>query len=363
MQAFIRAVRKDLKAPGLPVAIVQIGAVFGNDLSLFTHWNDIQEQQRKLPGKITNLAVVPAIDLSLDDQIHISGRGQMRLGKRLAASMHNLTTAGSAPAITLKNMRLKRSHWEGMDIILTFDHVVGDLQANGRPWGFTLVYNERDNNIYDVRLDGNRVILRSTLHQTEIDSAVLYYGYGPGPYCNITDAADRGLPVFGPLPVGELRAVTPFVRALRASKPLPLAGSIKELAFPATVDLQPRAFDGVLCDIHLDDGRTSDPQVQYFACRLACPEAMPLQMLLGYDGPVKAWVDGAEVFCDPNGSNPAVVDGSKTLLNLPAGEHEVRIALGLNGNRAWGMYLRFERKDIPKRQLNKGKFVLPELLG
>jgi hypothetical protein len=29
------------------------------------------------------------------------------------------------------------------------------------------------------------------------------------PYCNITDAADRSLPVFGPLPVGASRALLP----------------------------------------------------------------------------------------------------------------------------------------------------------
>lgn len=363
MQKLVRTLRKDLKAPTLPVAIVQIGAVYGNDPALFTNWNDIQEQQRKLPAKIANLAVVPAIDLSLDDLIHISGRDQIRLGKRLATAMHGLATAGSAPAITLKSIKMKRSHWEGMDLILTFDHVVGSLQAAGRPWGFALLYNDRDNNIYDVRLDGNRAIVRTTLYATEIDTAILYYGHGPGPYCNITDAADRGIPMFGAVPVGNPRALTSFVHPPHVSVPMPLQGTVQTLAFPVKLDLQPREFIGAFCDVHLDEGRTSDPQVQYFSCRLSCPEPMPLQMLLGYDGPIKAWLDGNEVFCDPNGTNPGYVDETKTLLTLTAGKHELLIALGLNHNKAWGIYLRFERKDIPKQLLKKGEYVLPEIGG
>ena len=39
---------------------------------------------------------------------------------------------------------------------------------------------------------------------------------------------------------------------------------------------------------------------------------MSLALRLGYDGPVKVWVDGTPVFHDPAGSNPARIDAATT---------------------------------------------------
>jgi len=362
MQALIRAFRRDLKLPELPIAIVQIATVYG--LGDFPNWNDIQEQQRRLPKVIPHLTTVPAIDLGLDDLIHISGKDQITLGRRLAAAMRWLKTGNGMPPIEPKKLRITYNKATATaDVIVTFDNVVGGLQADGKPWGFSLEADGPKDVIFRVDLDGNQAILHTMLSVTDINERVLYYGQGCSPYCNITDGAGRAVPVFGPMRLGEPRAFTPYVRAPRVSAPLPLQGNIAELACPAKLDAQPREFPTNLVDIHLDAGRATSPQVQYVACRLRCPEAMKLALLLGYDGPVKAWVDGKAVFCDPKGTNPAVPDESSTPLDLTAGEHEVVIALGLNGDRAWGLYLRFERKDVTKGQLKKDGFVLPEMLG
>ena len=34
--------------------------------------------------------------------------------------------------------------------------------------------------------------------------AFLWYGYGFDPYCNLTDALDMAVPVFGPIPLDDL---------------------------------------------------------------------------------------------------------------------------------------------------------------
>jgi len=362
MQALVRAFRRDLNAPELPVAMVQIAVVYG--LGDFPNWNDVQEQQRLLPKVIPHLATVPAVDLTLDDLIHISGMDQNRLGRRLAAAMHGLRTGAGAPPIEPKKVKVIYNKARATaDVVVSFDNVVAGLQASGRPWGFSLAGDGPRDVIYRVDLDGNQAILRTMLPVTDITERVLYYGQGCAPYCNITDGADRALPAFGPMRLGEPRALTPYVRTLRVSEPLPMQGSIRELAYPARLDAQTREFPTTLCDTHLDAGRTKTPQVQYFACRLRCAEAMKPALLLGYDGPVKAWIDGREAFRDPKGINPAIPDESSATLVLEAGEHEVLVALDLNGDRAWGIYLRFERKDVPKGLLKKGQFVLPEILG
>ncbi len=79
---FIGAVRGDLERPDLPFYFVQIGR-FIND-SAPTYWNAIQEAQRKIPDEVPNTAVVAAVDLELDDLIHVGTPGLMRLGQRLA---------------------------------------------------------------------------------------------------------------------------------------------------------------------------------------------------------------------------------------------------------------------------------------
>jgi hypothetical protein len=88
---------------------------------------------------------------------------------------------------------------------------------------------------------------------------------------------------------------------------------------------------------------------------------MKLAICLGYDGPVKAWIDGKEVFHDPEGTNPAWEDRGKAEIPAAPGSHEVLVALGSNKNNAWGIYLRFERLDVTKAQLKAGpgSYVLP----
>jgi len=48
-----------------------------------------------------------------------------------------------------------------------------------------------------------------------------------------------------------------------------------------------------------------------------------------------------------------------------AGEHELVVALGSNRGRAWGIFLRFQRTDVPLRLIKKGQgnYAMPEILG
>ena len=36
------------------------------------------------------------------------------------------------------------------------------------------------------------------------EGANLYYGYGADPACTIVDGANRSIPAFGPIPIGEV---------------------------------------------------------------------------------------------------------------------------------------------------------------
>jgi len=82
MKQLVAASRRDLHQPRLPWIIVQIARHISTDPGVA--WNSIQEQQRLLPEKISHFETIPAVDLPLDDGIHISAVGYPRLATRMA---------------------------------------------------------------------------------------------------------------------------------------------------------------------------------------------------------------------------------------------------------------------------------------
>lgn len=209
MKQFVRAIRRDARSPGLPIAAVQISKTSCAD---YPCWNDVQEQQRLLPRIIRRLAVVPAIDLRLDDTIHIGGTDNNRLGRRLARAMMRLTgpdRRGRAikPPIELRRVRIQPDPVHPFaNLIVEFDNVEGKLIApgGGRATGFAIHPADPPTwSIYDVELRGNQVILRLPHNMAEIQGKSLHYGPGHNPFCNITDESDRSLPAFGPVRLGD----------------------------------------------------------------------------------------------------------------------------------------------------------------
>ncbi|MDA0991606.1 MAG: hypothetical protein O3A51_12745, partial [Verrucomicrobia bacterium] len=191
--------------------------------------------------------------------------------------------------------------------------------------------------------------------------------YGLDPYCNITD--DRGcpLPVFGPIEVMKPRLATPFMPTIAVSKLLPSQGKLKACRYPtkpADLDFAPLQNDEKFFNVYPIFRKAGQDALLYFRCRFSCVEPMRLALLLGYDGPVKAWVDKRELFHDPAGTNPAIPDGCSIPFRAAAGNHEVMIALGSNHAQAWGIYLRFERLGLKPVDLQSSlkKAALPVVI-
>ncbi len=362
MKTLVRSMRRDFRNPRLPIAVVQISRVCGIGW-VPTHWNSIQDQQRMLQLRIPRCAVVPAIDLDLDDTIHISGRDQNRLGARLGQAMAVLTGirgAGKLP-IELRSIEAQRDPVTGgQNLLVKFRNVMGRLQAAGRPSGFEIVVSRQPANaIYHTELQGDAVLLKTILAESDVRSAQLAYGYATAPYCNITDSADRALPVFSPASCCDRGlAVTPFVQKMRVTGALPAVADIRKIALPpdpSVLGLKTRDFAAPFCDLHLDTFACApEDRLAFFACRIRCEERMRLAVGLGYDGPVKVWVNGKAKFCDPKGVNPSTADKVVIPFEAPAGVHEVVVALGSNCGRAWGIHLRFVRRDVTRQQFRAG---------
>ncbi|MCG3149284.1 MAG: hypothetical protein PCFJNLEI_02744 [Verrucomicrobiae bacterium] len=196
MAELVQAFRRDLHAPRLPVTMTQIARVIPARTT-GPLWNSVQDQQRCLPKVVRHLAVVPTVDLPYDDDAHIGGDGNARLGRRLAEAMHRLRGGtGTRPQIVCRRVHVvpdPLSWWGGTKVIVEFDHVAGKLVSSGRPTGFAI---GNPSCVYGVTLAGNCAIVRTALPPVEVLTQSLYYGQGTDPYCNITDQAGRSLPAF-----------------------------------------------------------------------------------------------------------------------------------------------------------------------
>jgi sialate O-acetylesterase len=369
MKEFAASLRRDSGDKALPIVIVQIARVIGWGAGTAPHWNSIQDQEHRLPSVIKQLATVPAIDLPLDDTIHLSGAGQYVLGVRMAQAMQVLREGRKAglPQIAVKKVTIETVRGLGVAVV-EFENVVGRLCSGSRPSGFAIVNQSGSANHFDIQLDGSCARIRSGMSPDDMAQAMLHYGYGTDPYCNITDEAGRSLPVFGPLRMGVPRAITPFIRQVRVSAFQPSAGTLGQLGCPASLDalqMTPRTFTEPFCNLHPEIMQHGNrDELVYFAFRFSCKAPLPLALILGYDGPVKAWVDGKPLMHDPNGTNPATTDKLTSRFKATAGEHEIVVALGTNHGAAWGVFLQLERFGLTKAQLLKGpeSYMMPEIL-
>ena len=372
MVTLIKSMRRDFENKSLPFVLVQIARTILCETP--TCWNSIREQQRLLPEKIKNVLTVPVIDLALNDWVHITGVDCHRVGKRSADAMAilNYGLKKVVPPITLEKIEATSDPLNGnIEFLATFKNVVGSLRSAGRPTGFIFEESGKPgiDLTYRIELKKNTVLLKTNLAQTGLNQINLYYGFGNNPYCNITDEGDRSLPGFGPYPVYS--AYAPWVTRLKVSNIQPSAGKLKGLNYLADgegLQWTSRTFNGAplyFCNIHPElSQRAPEDNLVYFSSDIRCGEPMQVDIMLGYDGPVKVWLDGRPVYHDPNGTNPALPDEVKIPVKLSRGNHAVRVALASNHGKAWGIFLRFRRSDVPLKLLLKGPdaYKIPEVI-
>lgn len=201
----IAAFRKDFNAPDLPFYYVQIGRFVVPNRSA-AEWNVVQAAQLAVEQTVPRTGVVTSVDLELDDLIHIGTGGLNTLGLRLA----NRARADLFEADLQKGPRLASMTREdtpyGKTLRITFDSVNGALQSAGRAHGFSISAGAEGDAvpcIYDTVLDPqapDTVIL----YVWEFpEDPHLWYGRGLDPYCNIVDAANMAVPVFGPVAIKD----------------------------------------------------------------------------------------------------------------------------------------------------------------
>lgn len=369
MRKLVAAARRDLRQPRLPWVTVQIARRINScPAAEEAAWNSIQDQQRLLPRKIAALETVAAIDLPLDDLVHIGAGGVAALGLRLARAADRLVHGNRAepppPALRAVGQPGLEEATLSRIVDIAFDHVPGGLRAPGEPSGFALV--DAGGNaypgIYRAALRGNTV--RLYLNSPLPNDIFVVYGHGTAPRCNIVDGRGMALPVFGPQRLGRPAAYLPFVTTWRTSGVVAATTPLGKITAPEVGDGAVKHYEnpsaGFINEHAAWNGSSGHA---YFASRIDLPEPMQLDVLAGYDGPFRLWIDRKPCLDALDGTNPCVPDEGRKAVFLPAGIHELTVAMDLNGGLAWGFFLRFRRRDVSPARIVSGDYPRPAYLA
>lgn len=241
---FIAAVRADFGQPDLPFYYVQIGRfIIGGSP---TNWNAVQDDERRLVERVPNTAVVATIDLELDDLIHVGTQGLKRVGNRLAkVALRELFGQSGATTPTFDRVNKGANNtlvvkFKGVNIApepVMFQGMMGGMGGGMSSGGFRQVpvragmapgtgspqvvglkpsrhiagfsIRKEDGTelplIFDAAVGDARDTVILKLKEPAPEKSFLWYGYGFDPYCNLVDALDMAVPVFGPIPLDDAK--------------------------------------------------------------------------------------------------------------------------------------------------------------
>lgn len=204
LDAWIADVRTDLGQPDLPVIVVQLGGVIGDEWPPSVEgWSNVRTALAELPLRVPRTAATSAIDLGLCDPGHIDTPGLIRLGRRMAGLALALLRGETAPGPRVGSMRVVDGQF-GFDAVrvecpgvrggwLPRNHASGFAlhELNGTPHETLRIIN-----VSAAADDASalRILLNGRVQKQFLVS----YGYALKPYCNLVDEADNPLPAFEP---------------------------------------------------------------------------------------------------------------------------------------------------------------------
>lgn len=213
LASWVRQLRRDLGDDALPFYHVQLGRVVEAVPNQSSEgWDLVRDAQLRLPEELPHAGVVSAIDLGLEDPIHINTDDLVTLGRRLARLAH---ASGRSPRATRVDFAGQRSNGSLLLRVHCSD-VNGGWQHHRDFAGFE-IRNLRNEPHESLAVFGARVspshpdaidllIVDETDSTGEaltalLDSAQVGYGLGLNPTCTLVDGEGFALPAFRPMPI------------------------------------------------------------------------------------------------------------------------------------------------------------------
>jgi sialate O-acetylesterase len=195
---FIDCLRRDLDDQGLPFIYAQLSVfyIWEPDAS---HWNCVQQEQYTLEALADRIALVPTIDSTMSNAIHLDAVSLMEVGRRMAWQALRLAYSRQ---VSLKGPRPNSFIWNENrnELTISMNEVNGYLDPIGRVFGFRVEVNGKQLPLTAlVANDKQQVLLR--FEQSIPHGAQLWHGRGYNPTVNVKDAKGIPLVVFGPVTI------------------------------------------------------------------------------------------------------------------------------------------------------------------
>jgi len=130
---------------------------------------------------------------------------------------------------------------------------------------------------------------------------------------------------------------------------------------PAPSDMGPLEHRSFVTFVNCHDQWQGRSGHAAFFGAIDCPEAMDIEARIGYDGPIRLWIDDQEVLTDLHGTNPAIKDSHRRTIRLAAGPHRLTVLMALNGGKAYGFFLRFARLGLSDAELDRARIAMPRI--
>jgi sialate O-acetylesterase len=196
----IESIRADLKQPDMPFIHVQLAPFYSGEMKLIEGWNRVQTAQLALESEMRNVAVVPAIDCTLSDSIHVDAASLRRLGARMALLARKLWFGAKDIPYGPRLAGCSFADKERTKLRVKFTGANGVLRPVSRIVGFSVLVKDEPREIKSCMRDGgDGTSVALTLAEPVPKGAVLWYGRGLNPACNLSDSAGFPVPVFGPV--------------------------------------------------------------------------------------------------------------------------------------------------------------------
>ncbi len=347
------AMRRDFRNPELPIVLAQLGRnAVEYDFARNRRWSQVREQQRLLAENLENCAMVPAIDLECDDEIHLSGKAQAILGKRMADAMAFLKGCrNEKPPLKIGKIEYAEdTELHEYRTTIQVENVVGVLHCNHTlPMTFSLhrpcCGSELAAPPFRCELDGSRIIVSAAVAL----GCKVSYGFGCNGFGNVYDEAGRALPAFGPLFSHQVFRSTPMLSKVEVSEPI-MGEDRFPLLLPEKTKMEQLHFsEAVTSDFYFTFERILEKgdYYRFVKWHCFCRRKINCRLLLGSDSNFRLLCDGKEILSSDSVENPIVPDEFMQDLTLDTGEHEFVMGLSGKAGNAWGFCFRIvDTNDI-----------------
>ncbi|KAI9282362.1 SGNH hydrolase-type esterase domain-containing protein [Sporodiniella umbellata] len=186
----------------IPVVFAQIGPHRVDNTEMIRGWKNVQESQRALFGYKSITAGVATLDCSLDDRVHLSALGLIKVGRRLAnaAVLACEKKAEKATPLCLnalfEQIELVRSKLTVYSIKMTFANMEEtEWVDNEQLGGFCLENCTNNTAIISIRVEGKNI--RLYLTGKPLASSALWVSYGMNKRdANLVTTDGSALPAF-----------------------------------------------------------------------------------------------------------------------------------------------------------------------